>query len=141
VYGGGGITPDEKYPSPKYNIFQRRVGPIYGGTDTFYHFANNYFGTQKPNLPGGWQPTDEVMDRYRAYLKSQQVIFTDTEFSENRNWIRDRIRWEFYYRAFDKTTAERSKWSNDPEVLKAIESMPKAQALLTQAQKVLAMRQ
>jgi carboxyl-terminal processing protease len=141
VYGGGGITPDEKYPSPRWTIFQRRLVPIQGAPDAFYHFASTYFGTKKPQLPQGWQPDDEVMNQFKAYLKEQKVPFTDADFTAANDWMRERIRWEFYFRAFDKNTAERSRWSSDPEVAKAIESLPKAEALLHQAQKTYALRQ
>jgi carboxyl-terminal processing protease len=144
VFGGGGITPDEKYPSPHYTVFQRRLTlgqPLGGLPDTFYHFASSYFGTKKAELTEGWQPNDEVVDRFRSFLKTQQIPFTDAEFDTNRAWVRDRIRWEMYYRAFGKNTAERAKWAGDPEVLKSIESLPKAQSLLNAAAKVYAMRQ
>jgi carboxyl-terminal processing protease len=140
VYGGGGITPDEKYPSPKYSILQRRLGPVTGGADMFYRFASNYFGTKKPELPEGWQPNADVMEKFRTYLKSQNVPFTDSEFDGQKDWVRGRIRWEFYYRAFGKNAAERAKWADDAEVLKAIENLPKAQSLQNQASKIYAMR-
>jgi hypothetical protein len=66
--------------------------------------------------------------------------FTDADFDANRDWIKGRLRWEFYYRAFDKATADRAKWQDDPEIKRAIDSMPKAQSLLSQAEKVYAMR-
>jgi carboxyl-terminal processing protease len=141
VYGGGGITPDEKYPSPRWSLFQRRLGVVPGSPDTFYHFASVYFGAEKPNLPQGWQPTDQVLERFRSYLKDKQVPFTDTDFDANRDWIKERIRYEFYFRSFDKTVANRvALWSTDPEIAKAIDSMPKAEALLHQAQKMYALR-
>ncbi len=141
VYGGGGITPDEKYPSPRWSIFQRRLTPVLNAPDAFYRFASVYFGTKKPELPQGWQPDDAVLERFRAYLKQQQVPFTDADFTASRDWMRERLRWEFYFRAFDKSTAERARWSDDPEVTRAIESLPKAEALLHQAQKTYALRQ
>jgi len=141
VFGGGGITPDEKYPSPKYSILQRRLGPVPGYADMFFRFASNYFGTKKSELPAGWQPDEEIVNKFRAYLKDQKVPFTDAEFDGQKDWIKSRIRWEMYYRAFDKPTAERARWATDPEVLKGIESLPKAQSLLNQAVRVYAMRQ
>src|SRR5689334_16279974 len=39
VYGGGGITPDEKYATPRYNIFQRRVASFATGQNAFFHFG------------------------------------------------------------------------------------------------------
>jgi carboxyl-terminal processing protease len=141
VFGGGGITPDEKYANSKLNIFQRRMGPQ-EGVNWFYRFANSYFKTDKPVLPVGWQPDEPTVERFKTFLKAQTpaVPFTDEEFTTNKDWVAKRIRYEFYFRAFDKSTADRASWQDDPEVAKAIESMPKAQALLTQAEKVYAMR-
>jgi len=140
VFGGGGITPDEKYPQPKWNLLQRRLGVAYGGPDAFYRFASSYFGTEKPRLPEGWQPDDAVLDKFKQFLTKLQVPFTDAEFSEVRPWLKERIRWEFYFRAFDKSVADRARWSDDPEIAKAIESLPKAEALLHAAQKTYALR-
>src|SRR5579885_1497180 len=142
VFGGGGITPDEKYAPPKLDIFQRRMGGETEGPSWFYRFANAYFKGDKPVLPVGWRSEEAVIDRFKQFLRSQSpaIPFTDAEFAADTNWIKGRIRWEFYFRAFDKPAADRAKWAEDPEVAKAIDSMPKAQALLTQAQKVYAMR-
>jgi hypothetical protein len=106
----------------------------------FYRFANTYFGAAKPALSTGWQPDDGTMDRFKQFLKSQQVTFTDAEFNDNREWLKGRLRWEFYFRAFDKAAADRAQWADDPEVKKGIESLPKAQSLLSQVEKVYAMR-
>jgi carboxyl-terminal processing protease len=141
VFGGGGITPDEKFASPKFSIFQRRLG-IYPNTpNAFYRFANRYFAGKKPVLPVNWQPDDATVQRFKEFIKELQVPFTDEEFAANRDWVRQSLRWEFYFRAFDKATAQRAKLQDDPEVIKGIESLPKAQSLLALAQKVFAMRQ
>ena len=49
VYGGGGITPDEKYTTPRLSVFQRRMGP-HGGPITFTVSPIVYFGDKKPVL-------------------------------------------------------------------------------------------
>jgi carboxyl-terminal processing protease len=139
MYGGGGITPDEKIPNVKLEVFQRRMGPQ-NSPNVFYKFANHYFAGKKPVLDVGWQPDEAVIDRFKTFLRGQNVAFTDEEFAQHRKWVAGQIRWEFYYRAFDRAAAERAKWADDPQVLKAIESLPKAQSLLSQAQKVFAMR-
>lgn len=143
MYGGGGITPDEKIASVKLNIFQRRMGPQ-EAPNWFYRFANQYFKGEKPVVQTGWQPDDAVLESFRQFLnghrQQQHVTYTDEEFNDNKKWIAGQIRWEFYFRAFDRATAERAKWADDPQVLKAIESLPKAQNLLSTAQKVFAMR-
>jgi carboxyl-terminal processing protease len=141
VFGGGGISPDEKYPGQRLNAFQRRLGPVINAPDAFYHFANIYFGADKPQLPAGWQPDDKTMERFHEFLKSQQVSFADAEFAANRDWMRGRLRWEFYFRVFDRPTADRARWLDDPEMQKAIDSLPKADALLQGVQRVMARRE
>jgi carboxyl-terminal processing protease len=143
VYGGGGITPDEKYTPPRANQFERRLlsAGSQGLQDPFFHFADAYFGTKKPALPSvNWTPDGDTMERFKEFLKTQKVTFTDAEFADNRDWIRDRLRYEMLYRAFDKKTANQAARQTDPEVLKAIDSMPKAASLLDQSNKAYAMR-
>jgi carboxyl-terminal processing protease len=138
VFGGGGIRPDEKYPTPSYSIFARRLQPF--GPGQIYHFANVYFAGKKPSLPEGWQVDNDTLEQFRGYLKSKKFNFTDAEFDAAKDWMKTWIRWEFYFRAFGKEAAYRAMWKDDPEVQKAIQSMPKAQSLLMTVQRVLADR-
>ncbi len=138
VYGGGGIAPDEKFPPQVLNAFQRRVVAPYPGA--FYHFGSVYFGAQAPHLPQGWSPDDAVVERFRDYLKQEGTVFTDAEFSENRAWVEERLKLELYTRAFDKRSAERVAMSNDPEVRQAVESLPRAHALLEQVKRAMMRR-
>ena len=138
VYGGGGITPDEKYPVQYLNDFQRRVRfPLPGA---FYHFGSLYFGAAMPHLPEGWSPDDAVVKRFHDYLQQQGVSFTEAEFKDNRAWVEDGIKYELYARAFDKRTADRLAYSIDPEVRQALESLPRAHALLEQVKRAMMRR-
>ncbi len=139
VYGGGGITPDEKYVTHT-NIFQRRVQPYIGAAGAFYHFADVYFGSKKPHLPENWQPDADTIQRFKEFLQSKQITFTDAEFIANMDWIRSNLRYEMIFRAFDRKTATEFAMQADPEVLKAIDSMPKAAGLLKDSNRVLAER-
>jgi carboxyl-terminal processing protease len=142
VYGGGGIMPDEKYPGTKYNMFQRRVASAGGPYSyPFFRFGNFYFAGKKPEVPAGWQPDNQTIDKLKEFLKEKQVPFTDQDITDNMSWLKDQIRWEFYFRAFDKKTADRARLADDPEVHQGIESLPKAEALLKEAQRTLARRQ
>jgi carboxyl-terminal processing protease len=130
VYGGGGITPDEKYPTPMGNRFEARVANPSSPSD--FHFGDVYFGGAQPQLPSPtWTPDAATLDRFKAYLQSRGVTFTDEEFNANRQWISDRLRMELLERAYDRQTAARALIQDDPEVHKAIESLPKAQSLLS----------
>jgi carboxyl-terminal processing protease len=129
VYGGGGITPDEKYVPPVSNRFEARVFGL--SNEKVFHFGSLYFGAAQPALPSPtWEPDAATLERFKEYLKSQQVSFTDEEFTANRQWISDQLRLELIERAYDKNTALRAIMHDDPEVRKAIDSLPKAQALL-----------
>jgi len=138
VYGGGGITPDEKFPPQMLNAFQRTVRfPLPG---EFFHFGSAYFGADTPRLPQGWSPDDAVVERFRGYLRQQGMIFTDTDFKENRPWVEEQLKIELYSRAFDKRSADRLGWANDPEVGRAVESLPRAHALLEQVKRAMTRR-
>src|SRR5581483_8997559 len=132
-----GITPDEKYASHVYNMFERRLLSVYN--QAFFHFGNTYWaGGVKPSLPPNWQVDAGTVEKFRAYLHTTTIPFTDEEFNTNMDFVKRELRYELYWRAFDKTTAERARWTDDPEVKKGEESLPKAQGLLQNVQRVLA---
>ncbi len=80
------------------------------------------------------------MQRFKTFAKAEKVDFTEEEWNANKDWIRGEIRYELYFRAFDKNTADRARWQDDPEVKKGVENLPKAQGLLQQVQRVMAQR-
>ena len=136
VYGGGGITPDEKYDPPKANMFQRRLM----AAGAFFHFAAQHFADKMPTLPAGWTPDNATIERFHTFLNAQHISFDETEFTANRRWVADQLRWEMYSRALGKKDADRAAIESDPEIAVGIDSLPKAQALFQQVQKVLARR-
>ena len=136
VYGGGGITPDEKYDPPKANVFERRLL----ASGAFFHFGSQYFSDRTPVLAAGWMPDNDFLDRFHTFLNAQHISFDEAEFTANRGWIGEQLRWEMYSRALGKKDADRAAIENDPEVAVGIDSLPKAQALFQQVQKVLARR-
>ena len=129
VYGGGGITPDEKYEPLKANDFQAAIIR----KDAFFYFTAKYFGTRDTKLPAGWEPDDAVIDQFRAYLDEEKVEFTAVGFAANRDWIRKQLKVSMYVTAFSQDESQRVAIEQDPMVQKAIESLPKAKALLETA--------
>jgi carboxyl-terminal processing protease len=136
VYGGGGITPDEKFDLPKLNPFQIEVLRKY----SFFYFSAKYFGGKDAKLPKGWEPDASVINQFHSYLQTNGATFTEAEFNENREWIREEVKREMYITAFNLDESERVKIEQDPEVLRAIDSMPKAKALVDAAKKLLVQR-
>jgi carboxyl-terminal processing protease len=136
MYGGGGITPDEKFEAPKPTMFQRRIY----SSSLIYRFASTYFGPAKPSLPQGWAPDNDLVTRFKDFLHKRDFTFTDAEFDQDKKWLTEQIRDEFYLRAFDKKTSDRAQFVDDPEVQKAVENLPKAETMMSEAQKVMAAR-
>jgi carboxyl-terminal processing protease len=136
VYGGGGISPDEKWAAPRLNTFQVNVLRKFA----FFEFTAKYFGARDGKLPAGWVPDQAVLDEFHQYLLKSGVTFTEAEFAENNPWTRDRLRYELYITAFGVDEARKAGIQDDPLVAKAIEVMPKAKALLDKAKSVVVQR-
>jgi len=135
VYGGGGITPDEKYTAAPYNKFQietllRKAA--------FFKYSAKYFGPQAhPTLPEGWEPDEKAVDDFHQFMLANDVHFTEAEFTENHQWVKDQLKREMYVTAFNVDVADRVQIEQDPEIAKAVEAMPKAKLLLENSKKVI----
>jgi carboxyl-terminal processing protease len=137
VYGGGGITPDEKYTVPKPNKFQAELLRKFA----FFNFSAKFFGAKTDaHLPKGWEPDESVVNDFHDYLQKNDVSFTEADFTENRQWVKEQLKREMYITAFSVEDSDRVKIEQDPEVAKAVEAMPKAKALLDNAKKLLVQR-
>lgn len=135
VYGGGGITPDEKFETPKLDRFQ--VELFRSG---LFNFTRSYFGTHPASLPKGWMPDDQLVAELKSYLKSHGTVFTDDLFARHRDWIKRYLAREMYTTAFNMDESDAMFARTDPEVDKAVEMMPKASALLESAKEIIAQR-
>jgi carboxyl-terminal processing protease len=137
VYGGGGIAPDEKYATAKLDRFQ---------TDlklrkwAFFNFTSKYFGTHEAKLPKNWAPDEDILNEFHRYLLQEGVNFTEADFAQHHDWIRSELRYEMYLSAFSVDEARRLAIENDAEVTRAIDSLPKAKALIENAKRVVAQR-
>ncbi|MGE5644178.1 MAG: S41 family peptidase [Acidobacteriota bacterium] len=137
VYGGNGITPDEKYVEPKLDAFQVL---LLRRKYAFFNFVSRYLGTHSANLPKGWEPDSVFVEDFHRYLLDQNIEFTEADFAQHQAWIREQLRLHMYQSAFGMDDAHKLTLENDPEVAKAVEAMPKATALLQQAKRVIAQR-
>lgn len=130
VYGGGGITPDEKFEAPKLDAFELNVAR----KNAFFNFSAFYFGDHATKLPKGWTPDEKVMESFHDWLlKSQKVQFSEADWTRDHTWMRDQLRAEMYITAFSYEDSQRIAVEQDPEIEKAIEAMPKAANLLAES--------
>ncbi len=136
VYGGGGITPDEKFLPPKYNKFQTEVLRKFA----FFSFTAKFFGGKEAKLPKGWEPDQAVMNDFHAFLLKEGVPFTEAEFAENHEWLKQQLRREMYITAFGVEESRKLGVETDPVVLKAVDSLDKAKSLQENARKMIVQR-
>lgn len=137
VYGGDGITPDEKYEAPKLTGLERQLI----GSLSFYFFSADYFATHAQPLTKDWAPGPDVMSAFRDYAAKRDVRFTPADFERDHDWITEHLREEFFITAFSKDAADRLALDNDPEIRKAVDALPQSKALLEKAKEVMAKRQ
>jgi len=136
VYGGGGITPDEKWSAPKLNPFQIELYRKYA----LFNFTAKYFGSHDIKLPKGWDVDQTLMDEFHSYLLKNNVKFTEADYAENQKWLREQLRREMYITAFGVEESRKLAVDTDPLVIHAVEVLPKARALQENAKKIVAQR-
>jgi len=132
VYGGGGITPDEKIPSPENNRFQDEL--LY--KDVFFHFAPVYVSNH--TVGKDFVVDDAVLSDFKKYLTDQGIQWTDADLNGVMGWVKAHIEQEIVTIQFGQLQGLRTLAEWDPMIQKAIGYLPEAQALENHAQKVMA---
>src|SRR5438477_753011 len=94
VYGGGGITPDVKIPTPKTTHFQDSLLQHYA----FFNFAKHYTVAHHPSEKP--EVDDAVMQDFRKFLAGEKVPFTAAEISDRNARMRSNTKSEICTAAF-----------------------------------------
>ncbi|MGA2850361.1 MAG: S41 family peptidase [Terracidiphilus sp.] len=130
VYGGGGITPDEKIETPKSNHFQDTLIE----KDVFFHFAPVYIANHQ--VDNNFQIDDAVMGDFKKYLTSQNVDYSDNDLNGVKDWLKARIKEKIVTIQFGQLQGLHTLADWDPMIAKALTFIPEAQALEDNAHKV-----
>jgi len=133
VYGGGGITPDEKIDSPKSNRFQDQL--LY--KSVFFHFASHYLANH--TVDKSFQVDEPVLSEFKAFLSSppQNIAWTNEDLNGVMDWLKVNIREKIVTSQFGQLQGLRTLADWDPMIQKAMTYLPEAQALEDNAHKVL----
>lgn len=135
VYGGGGITPDEKIEPPKHNRFQDDL--IYKAA--FFHFAAHYLSNR--TVDRNFQVDDAVLSDFKQWLATQDDIpVSDKQINENLDWVKVNLKENIVTSQFGQQQGLRVMADWDPMIQKALTFLPEAQALEDTAHKVLAQK-
>ena len=136
VYGGGGITPDQKIDSPKHNHFQDDL--IYKAA--FFHFAAHYLSNR--TVDRNFQVDDAVLSDFKQWLTTQDDItpVNDKQINDNLDWVKVNLKENIITSQFGQQQGLRVMADWDPMIQKALTFLPEAQALEDTAHKVLAQK-
>ena len=123
VYGGGGITPDEKIPEIKDNHTEDNLLQHYA----FFNFTKHYLATH--NVTKDMTVDDTLLNEFKAFLKDQKIDLADKDFNDNLDWIKASIKSELLTSQFGQTEGMKVRAQWDPQIQKALTFMPEALAL------------
>jgi carboxyl-terminal processing protease len=132
VYGGGGITPDEKIEQPTPSRFQDELSY----KDVFFHFAPVYASNH--TVDKNFQVDDEVMNEFKKFLTSEDIEYSDADLNGCMDWLKANIKQDIVTIQYGQLEGLRVHADWDPMIQKALTYMPEAQALEDHATKVLA---
>jgi carboxyl-terminal processing protease len=134
VYGGGGITPDQKFDTPKNTRFQDSLLQHYA----FFNFAKHYLIGK--HVTRSFEVDEPVMQEFRKFLDDQKIAFSEADLMEVNDWVRTNIKSEMFIAEFGQQEGLRVRAEQDPEVVKALDLLPKAKELADNAKKIIAER-
>lgn len=136
VYGGGGIIPDVKVDIPRLNKFQTLLLSNWG----FFKFIRAY-NVSHPNPDRSFEVNDPILNEFRHYLDTNNIHFQESDFVDNLDFVKKQIKYEYVLSHFGQEEYQKTILEGDPQVAKAMELLPQAKALFTNAKKIMASKE
>ena len=93
----------------------------------FFDFSKHYLATHSITKDMTVDPA--MQQEFKDFLKSKKVDYTDTEFTDNLDWIKAMIKKEMFTSQFGQTMGNEVIAQWDPQVQKALAFLPEALAL------------
>lgn len=142
VYGGGGITPDEKVEAPDQSRFMDLLNSEYA----FFNFAKRFTSSDERKVQANdakdahaeklievdksFTASDEVLQDFQDFLQKEKIEYTPAEWNDNLPQIKALIRQEVLGAIWGSEAGYKVQADSDPQLLKSLEELPKAEALL-----------
>ncbi len=87
VYGGGGITPDEKIDTPQSAITSRMSSSTRMSSSSFAPvYVSNH------TVDKNFQVDDAVLGEFKKFLTSQNIVYTEADMNGAMDWLKARIK-------------------------------------------------
>jgi carboxyl-terminal processing protease len=141
VYGGGGITPDESVTPRTINLTQRRLmSPTFAFTRELVNGRIRGFESSKlagpikfryDLEPEDYKVTDAMFRAFRDFVAADPSFKVTTAMVDrNRAFLENEMRFNLVTAAHGRVIGDRVFiTSNDPQVAKAVDVLPKARDL------------
>lgn len=144
VFGGGGIAPDEAIkPRLITPAQQRLLDPLFAFARELVNNRISGFDQYKVQraidfehqlLPADFAVTDQLFKTFKDFVVSKKEYkLTAAQLDRQREYIARQLRYELATAAYGTTTASRVPIGDDPQVIKAIEVLPRARELAATA--------
>jgi carboxyl-terminal processing protease len=145
IYGGGGITPDEAIKARTLSAPQLRlIDPIFAFARELVNGRVNGFNDYKvPGMPdfehnvgaSDFVVDDKVFKAFKEFVTAHAEDYkaTDAQLDRQRDFIARQMRYDLTTAAYGSVKATQVLIFDDPQVTKAIESLPRARDLATAA--------
>jgi carboxyl-terminal processing protease len=130
VYGGGGITPDEKIEVPKSTRFEQELL----AKNVFFHFAPGYVANH--TVDKNFEVNEAVLSEFKQFLTSRNIPWTEADMSGAKDWLKASIKDKIVTIQFGQLQGLRTLADWDPQIQKALTFLPEAQALEDHAHKI-----
>ncbi|MGA2050157.1 MAG: S41 family peptidase [Terracidiphilus sp.] len=130
VYGGGGITPDEKIEVPKSTRFEQELL----AKNVFFHFAPGYVANH--TVDKNFEVNEAVISEFKQFLTSRNIPWSEADINGTKEWLKASIKDKIVTIQFGQLQGLRTLADWDPQIQKALTFLPEAQALEDHARKI-----
>lgn len=115
VTGGGGIRPDVQVgPAAR-----TRLETVLDASGSVTAFATTYLAHHSP-LPDGFAVTPALLDDFKVYLAERRIQPSTGEWSEERQWITERLMEELITQARGVAAGDQIAARRDPQIQAAL---------------------
>jgi len=118
VKGGGGIEPDIVVFPPALSRLQLALE----ASGSFTSFATQYIREHGP-ISEDFEVPPAALDEFQAYLAERRIAPALGEWSNVREWVRNRLRTEIFNQAFGVEKGDEVELRRDPQVLAALQAI------------------
>ncbi len=145
VYGGDGITPDEKVKADEITALRTAlIDPIFffarevvsGRVVGLESYSATTVTLGKRSTPADLPSTEALKSAFLSYVKKQGTWrFSDKQLTAEAAFITLRLRYNIIMASYGVNAAQQVVTEDDPQVAKAVETLPRAGQLAQLAAK------